>query len=321
MVTHRVTFRAVLVLVGALVAGAGRAGQPRPPSQPPSNIMTQEDWDYLRRLPPARRDAYMQARNERHQREMEEYWRGEHIESRKRAEAAQERARIEEERCLKLALGVSDEQWQTLGPKLRRMRELKGQTALMASVPRFDVNDIRMPFDEKLRGYERVTTTRSDTGSYTQWSSSNGGQSRGGISARAGGSAGGASFGGSATGGAAGGGTGGGFAGGGGSGGGVGGAFGGGSGFGGGRSFSTPFAWRRFEPENYEPTEGERLCEELFILLEDQDADESQVQQRAEALQRLRAEARRELAEAQAELAPMLTPRQRARLILMGYLD
>jgi len=269
--------------------------------------MTQEDWDYFRRLPPARRDTYMQARNERHQREMEEYWRGEQIESRKRAEAAQERARTEEERCLRLTLGVSDEQWQTLGPMLRRMRELQRQEGLAASAPRFDANDVRVPFDETLHGYERITTTRSDTGSYTQWSSSSGGQSGGGISARAGGSAGGASFGGSATGGAAGGGTGGGFAGGGGS--------------GGGRSFSTPFAWRRFEPENYEPTEGERLCEELFILLEDEDADESQVQQRAEALRHLRAEARRELAEAQAELAPMLTPRQRARLVLMGYLD
>jgi len=326
MVTHRVTFWAVLVLAGGLAAGAGRAGQPRPPSQPPSNVMTQEDWDYFWKLPPARRDAYMQARNERYHREVQEYWRREQIENRKRAQAAQERARKVEERCLKLALGVSDEQWQTLGPKLRRIRELQRQEGLAASAPRFDANDVRVPFDETLHGYERITTTKSDTGNYTRWSSSSGGQSRGGMSARAGGSAGGASFGGSATGGAASGGAsgsgmGGGFADGSGSGGGMGGGLAGGSGFAGGRSFSTPFAWRRLEPENYEPTEGERLCEELFILLENEDPDESQVQQRTEALQRLRAEARRELAEAQAELAPMLTPRQRARLILMGYLD
>ncbi len=36
---------------------------------------------------------------------------------------------------------------------------------------------------------------------------------------------------------------------------------------------------------------------------------------------RLRAEPRRELAKARDELMPLLTPRQRARLILMGYLD
>ena len=320
MVTHRVTFWVVLVLVGALAAGAGRAGQPRPLGQPPSNVMTPEDWDYFWKLPPTRRDAYMQARDERHRREMEEYWQRERIENRKRAQAAQERARTEEERCLKLALGVSDEQWQTLGPKLRRIRELKRQADLtMASAPRFDANDVCVPFDEKLHGYERITTTRSGSGGYTRWSSSSGGQSRGGVSARAGGSAGGASFGGSATGGAAGAGTGGGFAGGSGSGGGMGGGFAAGSA--GGRSFSTPFAWRQLEREDYEPSEGEQLCEELFVLLEDENADEVQIAQKTEALQRFRAEARRELARAREELAPMLTPRQRARLVLMGYLD
>jgi hypothetical protein len=231
-----------------------------------------------------------------------------------------ERGRTEEERCLRLALGVSDEQWQTLGPKLRRMRELKRQADLtMASAPRFDANDVRVPFDEKLYGYERITTTRSGTGSYTRWSSPSGGQSAGGVSARAGGSAGGASFSSSATGGAAGGGTGGGFAGGSGSGGGMGGGF--ASGSAGGRSFSTPFAWRQLEREDYEPSEGERLCEELFVLLEDENTDEVKIAEKTEALHRFRAEARRELAQVQTELAPMLTSRQRARLVLMGYLD
>ena len=320
VVTHRSIFRVLVVLSAILAAGAGRAGQPRPPGQPPSNVMTPEDWDYFWKLPPARRDAYMQARDERHRREMEEYRQRERIENRKRAEAAQERARTEEQRCLRLALGVSDEQWQTLGPKLRRIRELKRQAGLtMASAPRFDANDVRVPFDEKLHGYERITTTRSDTGSYTQWSSSSGGHSRGGVSARGGGSAGGASFGSSATGVSAGAGSGGGYAGGSGSGGGMGGGF--ASGSAGGRSFSTPFAWRQSERADYEPSEGERLCEELFVLLEDENADKVQIAQKTEALQRFRAEARRELAEVQAELAPMLTPRQRVRLVLMGYLD
>lgn len=93
------------------------------------------------------------------------------------------------------------------------------------------------------------------------------------------------------------------------------------SGSAGGRSFSTPFAWRQSERADYEPSEGERLCEELFVLLEDENADKVQIAQKTEALQRFRAEARRELAEVQAELAPMLTPRQRVRLVLMGYLD
>lgn len=320
MMTHRVILWAMLVLAGGLAAGAGRAGQPRPPGQPPSSVMTPEDWDYFWKLPPARRDAYMQARDERHHREMEEYWQRERVENRKRAEAAQERGRTEEERCLRLALGVSDEQWQTLGPKLRRIRELKRQADLtMASAPRFDANDVRVPFDEKLHGYERITTTRSGSGGYTRWSSPRGGQSRGGVSARAGGSAGSASFGSSATGGTAGGGTGGGFAGGSGSGGGMGGGF--ASGSAGGRSFSTPFAWRQLEREDYEPSEGERLCEELFILLEDANADKAQIAQKTEALRRFRAEARRELARVREELAPMLTPLQRARLVLTGCLD
>ncbi len=93
------------------------------------------------------------------------------------------------------------------------------------------------------------------------------------------------------------------------------------SGSAGGRSFSTPFAWRQLELEDYEPSEGERLCEELFVLLEDENADEVQIAQKTEALHRFRAEARRELARVREELAPMLTSRQRARLVLMGYLD
>jgi hypothetical protein len=271
--------------------------------------MTQQDRDYLRTLPPARREAYMQARNERHQREMEQWWQREQIEQRKRAQAARERAAMTEERFLRLALGVSEAQWQRLGPRLARIRQLKEQADLMASAPRFDANDVRMPFDEKLHGYERITM--ADSGSYTQWSSSRRDGVTGGVSAGSGGRAGGAAFGGGVGGRAAGGALGTDTAGG----------FGGGGGFAAGRSFSTPFAWRRLELEDYQPSEGERLCEELFLLLEDENADEGQIEQKTRALQRLRAEARRELDRLREELAPMLTPRQRARLILMGYLD
>ncbi len=151
MMTHRVILWVALVLVGGVTVGAGSAERKQPPNPPPVNVMTPEDWDYFWKLPPTRRDAYMQARDERHHREMEEYWQRERIENRKRAQAAQERARTEEERCLRLALGVSDEQWQTLGPELRRIRELKRQADLtMASAPRFDANDARMLYNETL---------------------------------------------------------------------------------------------------------------------------------------------------------------------------
>lgn len=315
MAVHRTAFWAMAFLVGILAVGADHAGRAQQRNSRPSNVMTQEDWDYFWKLPPARREAYMQARAERYQREAEEQHQRNVIENRKRALASIERTKREHERCLRLVLAVSDEQWQTLGPRLRRIGELKRQVTVAAGAPQFDANDVRIPFDEKLHGYERIGAVNSGAGTYTRWGRAGGGQIRGGASGHASGSAGRASgaatSGNRATGGTVGspafGGAGGGGAGGGGS--------------GGGRTFTTPFAWRRLEPDNCEPTEGERLCEELFILLEDENADQELIRQKTEALQRLRAEARRELAQTQEELVPMLTPRQRARLILIGYLD
>jgi hypothetical protein len=84
-------------------------------------------------------------------------------------------------------------------------------------------------------------------------------------------------------------------------------------------------SWRWFRPsqntgfENL--NEGERICEELFRLLEDKNSESEEIRQKMEALQKFRQEANKELAIAQQELRQLVTPHQEAALVMMQFLD
>jgi CHASE3 domain sensor protein len=67
--------------------------------------------------------------------------------------------------------------------------------------------------------------------------------------------------------------------------------------------------------------EGEKICEELFRLLEDKNSELEEIRQKMEALQKFRQEAKKELAIAQQELRKLVTPHQEAALVMMQLLD
>ena len=68
-------------------------------------------------------------------------------------------------------------------------------------------------------------------------------------------------------------------------------------------------------------SEGEKICEELFRLLEDKNSELEQIRQKMEALRKFRQEAKKELAIAQHELRQLVTPHQEAALVMMQLLD
>jgi len=67
--------------------------------------------------------------------------------------------------------------------------------------------------------------------------------------------------------------------------------------------------------------EGEKICEELFRLLEGKNSELEQIRQKMEALRKFRQEAKKELAIAQQELRQLVTPHQEAALVMMQLLD
>jgi hypothetical protein len=67
--------------------------------------------------------------------------------------------------------------------------------------------------------------------------------------------------------------------------------------------------------------EGEKICEELFRLLEDKNSELEEIRQKMEALRKFRQEAKKELAIAQQELRELVTPHQEAALVMMQLLD
>jgi hypothetical protein len=81
--------------------------------------------------------------------------------------------------------------------------------------------------------------------------------------------------------------------------------------------WSRPSQNKGFENLN----EGEKICEELFRLLEDKNSELEQIRQKMEALQKFRQEAKKELAIAQQELRQLVTPHQEAALVMMQFLD
>jgi len=85
------------------------------------------------------------------------------------------------------------------------------------------------------------------------------------------------------------------------------------------------YGWQWLRPSQQKGlenlNEGEKICEELFGLLEDRNSELEEIRQKMEALRKFRQEAKKELAIAQKELRQLVTPRQEAALIMMGLLD
>jgi len=69
-------------------------------------------------------------------------------------------------------------------------------------------------------------------------------------------------------------------------------------------------------------SQGERLADELVDLLRDENSKDEEIRTKIEALQRVRENARKELAEVKRELAAIpMTPRQEAIFLVMGCID
>jgi len=83
--------------------------------------------------------------------------------------------------------------------------------------------------------------------------------------------------------------------------------------------------WRWLRPSQHKDlenlNEGEKICEELFKLLEDKNSELEEIRQKMEALRKFRQEAKKELAIAQQELRQLVTPHQEAALVMMQLLD
>ncbi len=84
-------------------------------------------------------------------------------------------------------------------------------------------------------------------------------------------------------------------------------------------------SWRWIRPSQNKGfenlNEGEKICEELFRLLEDKNSELEEIRQKMEALRKFRQEAKKELAIAQQELRQLVTPHQEAALVMMQLLD
>ena len=84
-------------------------------------------------------------------------------------------------------------------------------------------------------------------------------------------------------------------------------------------------SWRWSRPSQHKDlenlNEGEKICEELFKLLEDKNSELEQIRQKMEALRKFRQEAKKELAIVQQELRQLVTPHQEAALVMMQLLD
>jgi hypothetical protein len=83
--------------------------------------------------------------------------------------------------------------------------------------------------------------------------------------------------------------------------------------------------WRWGRPssrkKSSELTEGEKIAEELLDLLEDDNSESEKIKQKMDALRKIRQDANKQLVKARQELREVVTPRQEAKLVLMGWLD
>ena len=72
----------------------------------------------------------------------------------------------------------------------------------------------------------------------------------------------------------------------------------------------------------HEMKEGERLADELVDLLEDEKSKDEQIRKKIDELQQVRENARKEFPKAKQDLHEVLmTPRQEAIFLIMGYID
>jgi hypothetical protein len=197
------------------------------------------------------------------------------------------------------ALGATAEQWQTIRPKLERIRQLR-------NMPGMEISVYVVGGAGNFQTTSSVKTSdggRSAANASGQLSATRGGSSTSDSSTRSGTAGGyGRSF-----------------------------AEGGGN-----IRVSTPgpvkkqvgdvnlgWQWRRpsRDLDADKLTEGDRACEQLLDVLESKSPDPAQVRQRVEALRQARAQRQAQLREAQRQLREVITPQQEPKLVLMGYLD
>lgn len=85
-----------------------------------------------------------------------------------------------------------------------------------------------------------------------------------------------------------------------------------------GATVNTSSNWR---PLGREPTQVERICGELQMLLQDSNAGPEAIRQKLDALRHARAQARKRWAQAQQDLREALNLHQQATLMMMGLLE
>lgn len=87
------------------------------------------------------------------------------------------------------------------------------------------------------------------------------------------------------------------------------------------RNQSKTWTWGSPQKSPMDMSEGEILCADLDRLLQYSSASPEEVAQKVDALRRVRARARQDLARARQELRGLIVPRQEVPLVLMGYLE
>lgn len=81
------------------------------------------------------------------------------------------------------------------------------------------------------------------------------------------------------------------------------------------------WSWKKSWDQKTKLTPQEKACEDLIALLDSENATDVQKKEKMDALRRARKEAGKELAKAQEQLSEALTPRQKAVMFMMGWLD
>ncbi len=81
------------------------------------------------------------------------------------------------------------------------------------------------------------------------------------------------------------------------------------------------WSWKKSWDGKTRLTLQEKACEDLIVLLDSDNATDVQKKEKMNALRRARKEAETELAKAQEQLSEVLTPRQKAMMFMVGWLD
>ena len=90
---------------------------------------------------------------------------------------------------------------------------------------------------------------------------------------------------------------------------------------GGGPEGTTAQSFSTWKPFGHEPTQVDKICGELQVLLQNRDAPPEAIRQKLDALRRARAQARKRWAQAQQDLREVLNLHQQATLMMMGLLE